>query len=52
MSWRMPAEGTPHERLWMAWPTGGYSLGATAADAEEARLTWAAVAMRQRVSNR
>ena len=40
----MPAEGTPHERLWMAGTTGGYTLGATAADAEEARLTWAAVA--------
>jgi agmatine deiminase len=40
----MPAEGAPHERLWMAWPTGGYTLGVTAADAEEARLTWAAVA--------
>ncbi|HYI34549.1 MAG TPA: agmatine deiminase family protein [Glaciibacter sp.] len=40
----MPHEGDRHERLWMAWPTGGYTLGKTAADAETARLTWAAVA--------
>ena len=42
--WRMPAEWAPHERTWMAWPSAGYTLGATAADAEEARDTWAAVA--------
>ena len=44
MTWRMPAEGDPHERLWLAWPTAGYTLGDTAEDAEEARQTWAAVA--------
>jgi agmatine deiminase len=43
-SWRMPHEGDPHERLWMAWPTAGYTLGDTAEDAETARRTWAAVA--------
>lgn len=42
--WRMPAEGDPHERTWLAWPTTGYTLGADAASAEEARRTWAAVA--------
>ncbi len=42
--WRMPAEWAPHERTWMAWPSAGYTLGDTAADAEEARDTWAAVA--------
>ncbi len=42
--WRMPAEWTPHERTWMAWPSAGYTLGDTEADAEEARDTWAAVA--------
>ena len=42
--WRMPAEWAPHERTWMAWPSAGYTLGDTAADAEEARRTWAAVA--------
>ncbi len=44
MSWRMPHEGDRHERLWLAWPTAGYTLGDTAADAEVARQTWAAVA--------
>ncbi|WP_138415844.1 agmatine deiminase family protein [Sinomonas gamaensis] len=44
MSWRMPAETDPHERLWMAWPSAGYTLGATDADAHEARSAWAAVA--------
>lgn len=40
----MPAEGDPHDRTWMAWPGGGYTLGDSPADAEEARATWAAVA--------
>ena len=40
----MPAEWAPHERTWMAWPSAGYTLGDTEADAEEARGTWAAVA--------
>jgi agmatine deiminase len=44
MSWRMPAEGAPHERTWLAWPTTGYTLGETAEEAEQARRTWAAVA--------
>ncbi|HXH33845.1 MAG TPA: agmatine deiminase family protein [Plantibacter sp.] len=40
----MPAEWAPHERTWMAWPTSGYTVGDTEAEAEEARQTWAAVA--------
>ncbi|WP_370619979.1 agmatine deiminase family protein [Mumia qirimensis] len=40
----MPAESAPQERVWMAFPTAGYSLGDTAAEAEEARATWSAVA--------
>ena len=44
MSFRMPHEGDRHERTWLAWPTEGYTLGDTPADAEEARTTWAAVA--------
>ncbi len=40
----MPHEGAPHERLWVAWPTKGYTLGDTAEDAGTARRTWAAVA--------
>lgn len=41
---RMPAEWAPQERVWMAFPTTGYTLGETARDADEARSTWAAVA--------
>ncbi|HZC73925.1 MAG TPA: agmatine deiminase family protein [Jatrophihabitans sp.] len=44
MTWLMPHEGERQERLWLAWPTQGYTLGDTAADAETARRTWAAVA--------
>jgi len=40
----MPAETAPHTCTWMAWPSSGYTLGETTADAEEARSTWAAVA--------
>lgn len=43
-SWRMPAEWAPHERTWMAWPSAGYTLGDTEADAAQARSTWAATA--------
>ncbi|GAA4185828.1 agmatine deiminase family protein [Gryllotalpicola kribbensis] len=42
LSW--PAETAPHDRLWLAFPTGGYTLGDTAADAHEARQMWADVA--------
>lgn len=40
----MPIEGHPQDRLWLAWPTTGYTLGDTEAEADEARMTWAAVA--------
>ena len=43
-TWRMPIEGHEQERLWLAWPTTGYTLGDTEAEALEARTTWAAVA--------
>jgi agmatine deiminase len=43
-AWRMPAETAPQERLWMAFPTAGYTLGDTEEDAHAARSTWAAVA--------
>jgi agmatine deiminase len=44
VSWRMPHEGVRQDRLWLAWPTAGYTLGDTAEDAETARRTWSAVA--------
>jgi agmatine deiminase len=44
MTWRMPHEGEQHERLWLSWPSKGYTLGETAEDGETARRTWAAVA--------
>jgi agmatine deiminase len=40
----MPAEWAPQDRIWMAFPAPGYSLGSSPAEAEEARRTWAAVA--------
>jgi agmatine deiminase len=44
MAWRMPAETAPQDRVWMAFPAGGYTLGDTIESAHEARSTWAAVA--------
>ena len=40
----MPIEGHTQDRLWLAWPSSGYTLGDTEAEVEEARTTWAAVA--------
>ncbi|MGL5867112.1 MAG: agmatine deiminase family protein, partial [Dermatophilaceae bacterium] len=42
--WRMPPEWAPHHRTWMAWPSSGYTLGDTEADADAARRTWSEVA--------
>lgn len=42
--WLMPAETAPQERIWMAFPTGGYTLGDTEEEAHAARSVWAAVA--------
>jgi agmatine deiminase len=44
MTNRWPAEWEKHDRTWMAWPSSGYTLGDTDAEADEARQTWAAVA--------
>ena len=43
-SWRMPSETEEQDRIWMAFPTGGYTLGDSADAAHSARKTWAAVA--------
>jgi agmatine deiminase len=42
--WRMPAEWHPQDRVWMAFPTSGYTLGDTEEEKAEARECWAAVA--------
>ncbi|UYM03516.1 agmatine deiminase family protein [Solicola gregarius] len=44
MTWRMPSETSDQDRIWMAFPPGGYTLGDTPAEADQARSTWAAVA--------
>lgn len=43
-NWTMPAEGAPQDKVWMAYPVEGYSLGDTDSARDEARRTWAAVA--------
>jgi agmatine deiminase len=44
MSWRMPSETARQERVWMAFPPDGYTLGESAEDADEARTAWSNVA--------
>jgi agmatine deiminase len=44
VSYLMPSESAPQDRVWMAFPVSGYSLGDSEEDAHEARSTWAAVA--------
>lgn len=43
-NWKMPSEGAPQERIWMAFPPLGESFGATHAEAAAARAAWATVA--------
>jgi len=40
----MPSETAAQDRIWMAFPSEGYTLGDSAAEADEARSTWSAVA--------
>lgn len=40
----MPAEWAPQDRVWMAFPSQGYTLGDTDEEADAARRTWATVA--------
>jgi agmatine deiminase len=44
MTWTMPAETAPHERIWMAFPRTGISLGETAEQHEAGYAAWAEVA--------
>ncbi|WP_341941315.1 agmatine deiminase family protein [Microbacterium sp. LWH10-1.2] len=44
MNWRMPAETARHDRIWMAFPAEGPTLGESAAEREEGYATWTAVA--------
>ncbi|ATL67144.1 agmatine deiminase family protein [Nocardia terpenica] len=44
MSWVMPAETAPQERIWMAFPPLGATAFADADSAHRARTAWAAVA--------
>ncbi len=44
MNWTMPPETAPQDRVWMAFPREGRTLGATAADREAGYAAWSAVA--------
>lgn len=44
MNWRMPAETARHDRIWMAFPAEGQTLGESAAEREEGYAAWTAVA--------
>ena len=44
MSWRMPAETAPHDRIWMAFPRQGPVLGSNSTEAEAGYAAWTSVA--------
>lgn len=44
MTWRMPAETAPHDRIWMAFPREGETMGDSSAARESTYAAWAAVA--------
>jgi agmatine deiminase len=44
MRWIMPPETAPQERIWMAFPREGFSLGETAAERDAGYAAWSAVA--------
>ncbi|MFT4215296.1 MAG: agmatine deiminase family protein [Microbacterium sp.] len=44
MTWRMPAETAPHDRIWMAFPAEGPTLGDTDALRAEGYAAWSTVA--------
>ena len=43
-AWSMPPEWAPQDRIWMAFPPAGYTLGDTPEEQAEGRECWAAVA--------
>jgi agmatine deiminase len=44
VTWRMPSETEPQERIWMAFPPAYSTLGTNDTDVHEARQAWAGVA--------
>ena len=44
MTWTMPPETAPQDRIWMAYPPHGSEVTTTASATEEARSAWSAVA--------
>lgn len=44
MTWTMPPETAPQDRIWMAFPREGQTLGETTAEREAGYAAWAAVA--------
>lgn len=44
VNWRMPAETAPHDRIWMAFPRPGATLGSSAAEHEAGYAAWTSVA--------
>lgn len=44
MAWTMPSETAPHDRIWMAFPAEGPTLGETEIEREAGYATWTAVA--------
>ncbi|MCA0272120.1 MAG: agmatine deiminase family protein [Proteobacteria bacterium] len=44
MTWTMPAETAPQERIWMAFPREGATLGASSAEREAGYAAWTAAA--------
>ena len=44
MTWRMPAETAPHDRIWMAFPREGEVMGDSSAAREATYAAWVSVA--------
>ena len=44
MTFRMPAETAPHDRIWMAFPREGEVLGTTSVEREAGYAAWSSVA--------